>query len=229
MTTGTPPMRSMSTMWYLPCGLVSAMCGTRAATLLKSSSASSTRASAAMASRCSTALVEPPSAIVDGDGVLERLLGHDLPRAGCPARAGGRRPGPTRRRSRRGGGRGPGGDDEPGQRHADGLGDRRHGVGGEHAGAGALGRAGVALDVEQLGVVDGAGGVGADGLEHADDVEGLALVRPGQDRPAVEEHRRQVEAGGGHEHPGQALVAAGEGDHAVEALGVHHASRRSRR
>ena len=36
---GTPPTRSMSTMWYLPCGLVSAMCGTRAATLLKSSSA----------------------------------------------------------------------------------------------------------------------------------------------------------------------------------------------
>ena len=50
-------------MWYLPCGFVSAMCGTRAATLLKSSRASSTRASVAMASRCSTALVEPPSAI----------------------------------------------------------------------------------------------------------------------------------------------------------------------
>ena len=64
ITTGTPPTRSTSTMWYLPCGLVSAMCGTRAATRLKSSNASSTRASAAMARRCSTALVEPPSAIV---------------------------------------------------------------------------------------------------------------------------------------------------------------------
>ena len=63
MTTGTPPMRSMSLMWYFPPGLVSAMCGTRAATRLKSSSASSTRASAAMASRWSTALVEPPSAM----------------------------------------------------------------------------------------------------------------------------------------------------------------------
>ncbi len=50
-------------MWYLPAGLVSAMCGTRAATRLKSSSARSTRASAAMASRCSTALVEPPRAM----------------------------------------------------------------------------------------------------------------------------------------------------------------------
>ena len=54
----------MSTMWYLPCGLVSAMCGTRAATLLKSSNARSTRASAAIASRWSTALVEPPRAMV---------------------------------------------------------------------------------------------------------------------------------------------------------------------
>ncbi len=63
ITTGTPPMRSTSAMWYLPPGLVSAMWGTRAATRLKSSSARSTRASLAMASRCSTALVEPPSAM----------------------------------------------------------------------------------------------------------------------------------------------------------------------
>ena len=64
ITTGTPPMRSMSAMWYLPWGLVSARCGTRAATLLKSSSSSSTRASWAMAKRWSTALVEPPRAMV---------------------------------------------------------------------------------------------------------------------------------------------------------------------
>ncbi len=63
MTMGTPPTLSTSTMWYLPWGLVSAMCGTRAATSLKSSRESSTRASLAMARRCSTALVEPPSAI----------------------------------------------------------------------------------------------------------------------------------------------------------------------
>ena len=47
-------------------------------------------------------------------------------------------------------------------------------------------------------------------------------MAPRQDRPAVEEHRRQVHAGGGHEHAGQALVAPGQGDQAVEALGVHH-------
>ena len=50
-------------MWYLPWGLVSAMWGTRLATVLKSSRARSTRASLAMARRCSTALVEPPSAM----------------------------------------------------------------------------------------------------------------------------------------------------------------------
>ncbi len=50
-------------MWYRPAGLVSAMWGTRAAMRLKSSSARSTPASAAIASRCSTALVEPPRAI----------------------------------------------------------------------------------------------------------------------------------------------------------------------
>ena len=57
-------MRSMSAMWYCPWGLVSAKWGTRAATLLKSSSSSSTPASQAMASRCSTALVDPPKAMV---------------------------------------------------------------------------------------------------------------------------------------------------------------------
>src|SRR3546814_3598660 len=54
------------------------------------------------------------------------------------------------------------------------------------------------------------------------DVEGLVTKPTGQDRAGVEEHRRQVEASGGHEHAGQALVAAGEGDEGVEPLGVHH-------
>ncbi len=63
----------------------------------------------------------------------------------------------------------------------------------------------------QLLVGDGAGGVGADGLEHADDVERRALVLAGQDRAAVDEHRRQVEPGRGHQHARAALVAPGEG------------------
>ena len=50
-------------MWYLPCGFMSAMCGTLAPMRLKSSSSSSTPASFAIASRCSTTFVEPPSAM----------------------------------------------------------------------------------------------------------------------------------------------------------------------
>ena len=66
-----------SVMWNLPPGFMSAMCGP-APTRLKSSSSSSTPASLAMASRCSTALVEPPSAGRRCDRVLERLLRQDL-------------------------------------------------------------------------------------------------------------------------------------------------------
>ena len=51
-------------MWNLPPGFMSAMCGTRAAIRLKSSRCSSTPASLAIASRWSTAFVEPPTADV---------------------------------------------------------------------------------------------------------------------------------------------------------------------
>ena len=44
---------------------------------------------------------------------------------------------------------------------------------------------------------------------------------PRQDRSAVDEDHREVEPAGGHEHPGQGLVASGEPDEGVEALGVH--------
>ena len=63
MTTGMPPMWSMSFMTKLPNGLTSARCGTFAPMRRKSSIVRSTSASWAMASRCSTALVEPPKAM----------------------------------------------------------------------------------------------------------------------------------------------------------------------
>ena len=63
MTTGTPPTWSTSFITYCPNGLTFARCGTRAPIRRKSSSVSSTCASCAIASRCSTALVEPPNAI----------------------------------------------------------------------------------------------------------------------------------------------------------------------
>ena len=197
-------------MWYLPCGFMSAMCGTRAPMRLKSSSSSSTRASFAIASRCSTALVEPPSAIVTAIAFSNASLvmiwrgpdvqldqRHDrvarLVREVVAAAVDRRAATPTR------------------QRHADRLADRRHRVGGEHAGARALGRARAASRSRRArSRVSVPGRARADGLEHAHDVERLVLVVTGQDRAAVEEHRRQVDAGRGHEHAGQALVAAGE-------------------
>ena len=63
MTTGTPPTASRSLMWYGPWGFMSATWGTRRPTRSKSSRVSSTRASLAMASRWSTALVDPPTAM----------------------------------------------------------------------------------------------------------------------------------------------------------------------
>ena len=63
ITTGTPPTRSTSFITYRPNGLRSPRCGTFRPTRTKSSRVRSTSASLAMASRCSTALVEPPKAI----------------------------------------------------------------------------------------------------------------------------------------------------------------------
>ena len=175
MTTGTPPMRSMSTMWYLPCGLVSAMCGTRAATLLKSSSASSTRASAAMASRCSTALVEPPSAMVTAmafsNASFVMICRGRMPSSSSRTTAW---PDSKAKSSRRLSGAG--GDDEPGSDMP--MASATDAIVlavNMPAQLPSLGQAPRSMSSE-LGVVDGAGGVGADRLEHRDDVDGLALV-----------------------------------------------------
>ncbi len=63
MTASTPPTRSRSVITNFPAGRTSTRCGVRREIRSKSSSASSTPASWAMASRCSTAFVEPPRAI----------------------------------------------------------------------------------------------------------------------------------------------------------------------
>ena len=63
MTWGTPPAACRSVVTKRPEGFKSHSTGTRARTVSKSSSASGTWAARAIANRCSTALVEPPSAI----------------------------------------------------------------------------------------------------------------------------------------------------------------------
>ncbi len=229
MTTGTPPIRSMSTMWNLPCGLVSARCGTRAAIRLKSSSSRSTRASLAMARRCSTALVEPPSAMTTAMAFSNaslvmiwrgRMLGSSRLDHRLTRRVGEVVAPPVDRRRRR----------AAGQRHADRLGHRRHRVGGEHPGTRALGRAGVVLD---------------QATARRRSARRPRARRPPRTRSRCRAPGRPGDRAGSSRRrgrrsgrlsraaaismPGSDLSQPAKVDEGVEALGVHHRSRPSRR
>ena len=87
--------------------------------------------------------------------------------------------------------------------------------------AGAGRGAGDQLQFAQILVVPVAGGVLADAFEDIDDRHVLAAVAAGQDRAAVDEHRRHVEPAHRHHHARQALVAAGERDQRVVAVAAH--------
>ena len=170
-------MRSRSTMWYLPCGFMSAMCGTRAPIAVEvvelELDPGLVRDREQVQHRVRGAAERHP----DRDRVLERLLRHDLAGPDVRARAGCMTASPlsnaksSRRRSTAGG------DELPGQRHAERLGDRRHRVGGEHARRTSP-RSGTpaARSRPARSRVMRAGGARADRLEHADDVERLVLV-----------------------------------------------------
>ena len=155
------------------------------------------------------------------DRVLEGLLRHHVARAQPQAQAvehgstgrSGELVAPLVHRGRRG---------APRQRHPDRLGRHRHGVRRVHAGAGSGARARVRLDRLQLIGRDPPRGLGAHGLEYVLDRQVPAVEVSGKDGPSIEEHRGQVQSGACHEHPRQALIAAGNGDHAVEPFGVHH-------
>ena len=110
-----------------------------------------------------------------------------------------------------------------GQRQAQHLHQAVHRVRGEHPGAGAAGGAGQVFERLQLLVVDLPGLVGAHALEHAGQVDGLALGRaPGGHGPAGHEDGGDVDPHRGHQHPRRDLVAVGDAHHAVEAVGAHH-------
>ena len=109
-----------------------------------------------------------------------------------------------------------------GQGHAKGLDGGGHGVGGEHPRAGARPGTGTALQLFQLLVGHRPPGVGAHRLEHVLNIDVAALEPAGHDAPAIHEDGGDVQTGGGHQGPGQVLVAAGYGDQAVEALPEGH-------
>ena len=164
-----PPMAMISDIRYLPLGRTSASTGTRLPMRLKSSRESLTPASCAMASRCSTALVEPASAMVTviafskalrvrmsrGSNSRLQQANHRLPCApavfmlvlahGFLRRA-------------------------VWQGKPQCLDGRSHGVGGVHAATAAGARNGRALHFEQLRLADLAAGAPAHRLEYRDDV-----------------------------------------------------------
>ena len=110
-----------------------------------------------------------------------------------------------------------------GQGHAQRLAEAVHAVGGEHARAGAAGGAAGLLQLEQLVGAELAVLLGGRADEDVDQVDRLAVGRAaGLHRPAADEHRGNVAAHGAHQHAGHDLVAVGDADHAVEAMGVDH-------
>ena len=161
----------------------------------------------------------------DGDRVLERLARQDVarrdtafeqPHHGFPGKV--RVVVAAAVRGRRRG--------RPRHAHPHRLGRRRHRVRRVHAPAGAFTRADGAFDAVEVVGLQAAGPARADGFEGVDQRDVLLgavgeLHPAGGDRARVEEHRRQVEARGRHQHARQRLVAAGQQDRAVEAFGLH--------
>ena len=75
----------------------------------------------------------------------------------------------------------------------------------------------------QLAYAHLAGGHFADAFEDSGQVDRLAGVGlAGLHRSAGDEDRRDVNAGGAHHHAGNDLVAVGDADDAVEAVGAQH-------
>ena len=221
ITTGTPPTRSTVDITCAPNGLTSARCGTRSPIRLKSSSSSATPASQAIASRCSTAFVDPPNAITTAiafsNASRVMICRAVIPLAIIPMTASpDARAMPSRRRSTAGGLAEPG-SAMPSASAALAM------VLAVYMPPQAPSPGQIARSIASTSVPgDQPAGAGADGLERVGDRHLPVPHVAGHDRPGVEEDGGQVEPRGGHQHPGQALVAAGQQHRAVEALGLHH-------
>ncbi|CFQ96307.1 Uncharacterised protein [Mycobacterium tuberculosis] len=160
------------------------------------------------------------------DGVLERLLGEDVAGGDAAAQqlddgltAATREPvapavGRRRCRAAR-------------QRHAERLGGAGHGVSGVHAAACPFAGADCPLDGIDVGATHQTARARSDRLEGVNDGDvSFATVGElgpaGQNRARVEEHRRQIQSCGGHQHSGQRFVASGQQHRTVESFGLHH-------
>ncbi len=162
-----------------------------------------------------------PDRHVDGDGVLEGVGRHDVPRQDVPvvelhdrlSRTPGQRDaGPV------------GGRDEGavGQRHAERLGQHVHGVGGSHHGTGAAPGAGRVLERGQLLFAHLAPDHLSLRLDEVRVADLFPVKKGGVHGAAAHQDGRDVEPAGGHQHPRRHLVAVGQKHHRVEAVGRDH-------
>ena len=122
-TASRPPARWRSSMRNVPAGCRSTSSGTPEPMRSKSSSVRSTPSRPAIASRWTTAFVDPPTAASATIALRNDAARHDLCSAGGRRRPSRRRAGRSRAPARAGGCPGPGVPAMPGQRHAERLGD----------------------------------------------------------------------------------------------------------
>lgn len=102
-----------------------------------------------------------------------------------------------------------------------------HGVSGVHAAACPFAGADCPLDGIDVGATHQTARARSDRLEGVNDGDvSFATVGElgpaGQNRARVEEHRRQIQSCGGHQHSGQRFVASGQQHRTVESFGLHH-------
>ncbi len=174
-----------------------------------------------MAIRCSTVLVEQPSA-ASSTRALPRLAGVRKSPGAPPGARRFHRPdaGLPRQRQPRGV---DGGDGRVArQSQAETLGEATHGVGGEQSGARPAGGAGGVFELIELGGGDAAPEVRAHGFEDVLVLDPPSAVIPRQHRPAGDQRHGQVHPGGRHHHAGHHLVAVGYQHQAVHGVGPGH-------
>ena len=168
-------------------------------TVWKSSIVSGTPTARAMAMRCSTALVEPPTAItiaIAFSNASRVMTSRGLMSFSSKLRI----TSPARRHSSILSGSSAGMRRAVGQRHAQGFDRGGHRVGGVHAAAGAGAGAGMPDDLAALGVGHLAGQLRAVARERGDDVDRLAGRRvAGADRAAVDHEAGAIEPAQRHE------------------------------
>ena len=216
-----PPASYMSCGKCRPAGLSSTRCGVRAAIALKVLHAQLDAHLVGDGRQVQAGVGRAADGHIHGDGVLERLLGHDVARQEVlrvqvhnqvPGL-----PGQGDARAVRGRGQRP-----VGHGHAQRLGQHVHTVGRAHQRAGAGAGVGRQLERRQFLVAHLAPLHRALGLDQVGVADPPPLKAARLHRPAADQDGRDVEPRGGHQHARRDLVAVGEQHHGVKGVGRDH-------